>query len=397
MTISKPAQAARKTTSITLLVAAEILGMTLWLSSAAVLPDMVAEASVSGLRQAMLSSAVQAGFAIGAVLFAALGVADRFDPRRVFMASALGAGLINASLLFLPIGSTAAIGARLLTGALLAGVYPVGMKIAVGWGERDRGLLVSLLVAAVTLGSAAPHLLSFAGGADWRSVVAATSILAAAGGVLVLFAELGPYHAQSARFRFSRLKRAWTDKRIRAAIGGYLGHMWELYALWAWIGIALTASFAARTDAVTALSTAKLIAFASIGIGAIACVAAGLVADRIGKAEVAILAMAGSGSAALAAALFYGGPLWIVAPVFLFWGAFVIADSAQFSALVADYAPPAETGALLTLQTALGFGLTVLTVQATPWLADWIGWQGVFVILALGPALGIAAMWPLKR
>lgn len=388
---------ARKQQSITLLVAAEIMVMTLWFSSAAVLPDMVAENPVSGLRQAMLSSAVQAGFAIGAVVFALLGLADRFDPRRVFMLSALGAALLNAGLLALPIGSSAAICVRFLTGALLAGVYPVGMKIAVGWGEKDRGLLVGLLVGALTLGSAAPHLLSLAGGADWRSVVAAASVLSALGGGLVLFAGLGPHHAQAIRFRFANLKRAWTDKRIRAAFAGYLGHMWELYAMWAWIGIALTASFALRTDAVAAANAAKLTAFSAIGIGAIACVAAGLIADRIGKAEVTILAMAGSGSAALAAAFSFGGPIWIVALVFLLWGAFIVADSAQFSALVADYAPPAEAGALMTLQTALGFALTVMTVQATPWLAEWIGWRGVFAVLAAGPALGIAAMWQLRQ
>ena len=389
---------ASKRRSITLLVLAEIMVMALWFSSAAVLPDMLADApDTSDLRQAMLSSAVQAGFAVGAILFAFLGLADRYDPRLVLTASALVAGLSNAALLVLPLFGDLAILARFLTGALMAGVYPVGMKIAVGWGEKDRGLLVGRLVGALTLGSASPHLLAVFGGAEWRAVVVTTSGLAMAGGMIVLFAGLGPAHAQARAFRFDVLARAWTDKRIRAAFGGYLGHMWELYALWAWAGVALAASFSLRTDPETASIAAKLTAFSAIGIGALACVAAGFAADRIGKAEVTILAMAGSGGAALVAALVYGGPIWLVVLVFLIWGATVIADSAQFSALVADLAPPEEAGALMTFQTALGFALTVLTVQATPTVANWIGWPGLFVILAIGPALGIWSMASLRR
>lgn len=388
---------ASKFWSIVLLLAAEVMVLALWFSSAAVLPDMIAEQPVSALRQAMLSSAVQAGFAVGAIVYALLGIADRFDPRRVFLLSATGAGLFNAVLLAAPIGSEAAIASRFMSGALLAGVYPVGMKIAVGWGQKDRGLLVGLLVGALTLGSAAPHLLSYFGGADWRAVVIGASLMAMAGAVLVQFAGLGPFHARAAAFRLSSLKRAWTDKRIRAAYGGYLGHMWELYALWAWVGIAVAASYQMQTDALTAISAAKLTAFGVIAIGGASSILAGYLADAIGKAEVAILCMAGSGFFAIAAAIVFGGPVWLVAVIFLLWGTFVVADSAQFSALVADFAPPEEAGALLTLQTSLGFALTVLTVQVTPFVVAQIGWPGLFVVLAIGPALGIWSMWSLRR
>ncbi len=381
-----------KNISITLLVIAEIFAMSLWFSSSAVLADMIADVSISSLRQALLASSVQFGFAIGAIVFAFLGWADRYDPRRVFALSAIAAAIMNALLLIAPVGSGLAIFARLMTGALLAGVYPVGMKIAVGWGTRDRGLLVGLLVGALTLGSAAPHLLSFLGGTDWRFAVGAASTLAFVGGLMVLAVRLGPHHVRAPAFSLDALGLAWTDRRIRLAYAGYLGHMWELYAFWAWIGAAVMISFGTQMDAQEAAANAKLTAFAAVGIGAIACVVAGFLADHIGKAETTIIAMAGSASAALLAALAFEGPPYLLVLIVCLWGAFVIADSAQFSALVADFTPPERAGALMTFQTALGFALTIITVQLTPWFADLVGWRGVFVILALGPLVGIIAM-----
>ncbi|MEL7488067.1 MAG: MFS transporter [Pseudomonadota bacterium] len=387
---------AGKTRALAILIFAEIAGMSVWFSSAAVIADLKATTGLSPMVQAMLASGVQAGFAVGALLYAALGLADRFDPRRVFALSALAAAVANAGLLLAPTNETFAVFTRVMTGGLLAGVYPVGMKIAVGWGSKDRGLLVGLLVGALTLGSAAPHLLAFAGGADWRLAVAGSSGLAVLGGGAVLFAGLGPHHASAPAFRFDVLKRAWTDPRIRLAYAGYLGHMWELYAMWAWIGVALSTAFAATMPPDAAAASAKLAAFAAVGAGAIACVAAGFLADRIGKTETTIIAMAGSGLAALAAAATFDGPPALFAAVVFVWGIFIIADSAQFSALVADAAPPEAAGALLTLQTALGFALTVVTVQSAPLVASAIGWPGLFCVLAIGPALGVAAMSGLR-
>jgi len=371
--------------------------MGVWFSSAAVVSDMSRDATVSPFAQAMLTSGVQAGFACGAIVYAMLGLADRFDPRRVFALSAIAAAAANAVLLLAPVGGAIAIFSRLATGAFLAGVYPVGMKIAVGWGDRDRGLLVGLLVGALTLGSAAPHLLSFLGGAQWRVSVGAASALAAIGGAVVLMVKLGPHHATAPAFSFRALGLAWTDQRIRLAYAGYLGHMWELYAMWAWIGAALTMAFSVRMEMEEALSLSKLTAFGAIGIGALACVAAGALADRIGKAETTIIAMTGSAAMAVLAAWAFSGPILLLVLIVLFWGVFVIADSAQFSAIVADVAPPAQAGALLTFQTALGFALTILTVQATPFIADAIGWPGLFIVLALGPLAGTIAMLRLRR
>ena len=385
-----------KARSLTLLVLAEVMAMSLWFISAAILPDMLKEVALSPVRQAALASGVQAGFVIGALASAILGIADRYDPRRVFAFSALCAGCANALLLVVEPGSIAAISARVATGALLAGVYPVGMKIAVGWGQSDRGLLVGLLVGAVTMGTAAPHLMTLAGGGDWRVAVMTASLIALLAGVLCFFIVLGPHHGTSDKFDPRAIVTAWTNRRVRLAYAGYLGHMWELYAMWAWVAAATSASYAASMPAAEAVRLSQITTFVAVAAGAIACAIAGLVADRIGKAEVAIVAMCVSGISALAAAVTFGGPPWITFLVILVWGISIVPDSAQFSALVADFSTPEQAGSLMTLQTALGFALTIVTVQATPFLADLAGWPVVLAGLALGPAFGIVAMARLR-
>lgn len=371
--------------------------MSLWFVSSAILPDMLQEADISNARQAALSSAVQAGFVVGALCVSFFGLADRYDPRRLFAICALLAALSNITLVLFSPGSFGAIFARFLTGALLAGVYPVGMKVAVGWGKKDRGFLVGALVAALTLGSASPHLLSLFGGADWRITVVGTSLAAAFGGAICLLAKLGPYHAIAPRFDPRTITVAWTNRRVRLAYAGYLGHMWELYAMWAWIGLATATSYATTMPMDEAVRLSTITAFCAIGAGAIACVFAGYVADRIGKAEVATISMILSGSSALLAAITFGGPVWITLVIVIVWGITVIPDSAQFSALVADYSLPEQAGSLMTFQTALGFALTIVTVQVTPMLANAFGWPAVLAGLALGPLFGIVAMLRLRR
>ncbi len=340
---------------------------------------------------------MQAGFVVGALFFSISGIPDRFDPRRVFAISAVLAALANAALLVAPIGGDVAITARFATGALLAGVYPVGMKIAVGWGTRDRGLLVGLLVGALTLGNAMPYLAAFLGGAAWRPTVVAVSSLAVVGGLLALAAGLGPHHARSPRFDPGVVRLAWTDRRIRDAYLGYLGHMWELYVMWSWVAVFAAASFQATMAADDAVSLAKLTTFLAIAAGGLACVVGGVFADRIGKAETTIVILAISGTAALLTAVTFGGSVWLTVVLIIVWGAAVIPDSPQFSALVADAAPPELAGSLMTFQTALGFALTFVTVQLAPAVAALVGWQWVIAGLALGPGFGIIAMLPLRR
>jgi len=377
--------------SVAVLIVTQIAVLSLWFSSAAVLPEMGREAGLSPARLAWLSTAVQLGFGCGALIYAMLGLADRYDPRRVFTASTLVAAAANLALLAAPIGGDGAIALRALTGAAMAGVYPVGMKIATGWGKEDRALLVGTLVGALTIGSASPHLIAFIGGAEWRLTIWASTLLATVGGLAILAVGLGPYHARAPRLDITAIALVWTDRRIRLAVLGYIGHMWELYAFWAWVAVVAAGSYAAA-GAPDAAPLGKLTAFGAIALGGVACVPAGWWADRLGRPQVATLCLIVSGSAALISAALYGGPVGPMMAVLLIWGIAIVPDSGIYSTLVADAAPPERAGSLLTVQTALGFLLTAVTVQVAPAVAAVIGWPWVLAIMAIGPALGIAAM-----
>lgn len=381
--------------SIAVLILTQVAGLSVWFSSAAVLAEMGAEAGLTTARLAWLSTAVQIGFGLGALAYAALGLSDRYDPRIVFLGSALGAAASNAGLLVVPVGGAEAVLLRGLTGAFLAGVYPVGMKIAVGWAKRDRALLVGALVGALTLGSASPHLIALFGGADWRITIWVTSGMVVSGGLLLMTIRLGPYHAKAPRLDLGAVRLAWTDRRIRFAILGYIGHMWELYVVWAWVGMMAGTSFAASGMAETG-DMAKLTAFLAIALGGLACIPAGRWADQSGKALVAGWVLAASGAMGLVAAVSFGGPVWLMVLVLIVWGILVIPDSALFSSLVADAAPPERAGSIMTIQNAIGFLVTAVTVQAAPWLAGQVGWPWVIAATALGPALGWWAMRALQ-
>ncbi|MFV0473302.1 MAG: MFS transporter [Pikeienuella sp.] len=388
--MSKPA-------AIALICLAVIAGMSPWFATAAAIPDMARAGGFGPGRAALLSSAVQAGFVCGALGAAILGLPDRFDPRRLMTVAALINAAATGALLLLRPGADLAVALRFICGAGFAGIYPVGMKITVGWGLRDRGLLVGALISALTLGSALPHLAAWIGGADWRLVIgfaAAASLFTA---LIAPFIPLGPHHARAPAFDPRVIRLMWTDRRIRAATGGYLGHMWELYAMWGWIAAAAAAGYGARLGAAEAERLAALTAFLAIAAGAVFGAPAGWLADRIGKARVAAAAMAISGGSALAVAAAPGGPVWLSFALILLWGASIAPDSAQFSAEIADAAPPAAAGSLLAMQTALGFALTVATVQLTPVLAAHVGWPATLALMALGPAFGIFALGPLLR
>lgn len=387
--------------NLALITAAQVLALSLWFSGTAAGPGMAQEiAAVGPGFQALLTGAVQAGFVVGTLVSAAFALPDRYDPRRVFAAAVLLGAAANAAILVLPAaGAEAIIAARFLTGATLAGVYPVGMKLAAGWADRgDTGLTVGLLVGGVTLGSASPHLANALGGLDWRVTLGVASVAAVAAAGLIAPTRLGPRHAPAPPFRAAAALQLWRNRGTRLATLGYLGHMWELYAMWAWVGLYLAASFAAwRGDAGAASGEAALATFAVIAVGAIGCVWAGLLADRVGRVRVTVWAMAVSGACCLLAGPAFGLHPALTTLLCLIWGVAVVADSAQFSASVAELSEPGLTGTMLTLQTCLGFALTLVTIHLMPFLIEWAGWGGAFAVLAIGPALGCMAMLRLGR
>ena len=394
--MSDPNLAHGRRHSIGLLLLAEVGAMSLWFVSNAILPELTTDAVISPWTGGLLSAAVQLGFVIGAIMLAYHGTADLYDPRKVFAAGAIVAALSNLLLIVTPPGGIIQILLRGLTGFCLAGVYPVGMKIAVGWTMTHRGLVVGMLVGALTLGSAAPHGLALIGGSEWRITVGAASLLAFISAGLIVCVRLGPYHATAARFDPSVLRLAWRLPKLRLAYAGYLCHMWELYAFWAWIAAALTASLT-LSGIENPKQVARLTTFLAIGLGGLLCVFAGILADKIGKAMVAGGTMAISGFLAIATAISFGGsPVLTITFAFL-WGLFVIPDSAQFSALVADNAPSNRAGSLLTFQTAIGFLLTAIVVQAVPILAESIGWPITLALLGIGPIVGAEIMRRLCR
>jgi MFS family permease len=369
------------------------LGMTLWFAATAAAPSIVLEFAMGTSARAWLTMAVQAGFVAGTLITALTNAADVINPRRLFLIGALTAALVNAAL---AVASTATVIVllRFLTGAALAWVYPPAMKITSGWFHERRGAALGVVIGALTIGSAFPHLVAWLGaGLPWRALVCGSSICAAAGALLVeLAVRDGPYVAASAPFDRHALRMVLRNQGVRLATLGYLGHMWELYAAWTWI-----ATFAAAALASHTAGFGSLVAFIMIGSGAVGCVAAGLWADVWGKPQIAGAAMVVSGACSLlspiAFQVSFAGLLAFVAV----WGFSVVADSAQFSALVAEHSPRTHVGTALTLQVSAGFLLTMVSMRLVPELAAAFGWRWGFLILVPGPALGAWAMGALAR
>ncbi len=386
---------ARRRTLLTVSLAS-LFGLSVWFSTNAISDALEVEKSLSSSDVAWLTIAVQLGFVFGTLVIAATNLADILNARTLFFLSAIGAGLLN--LLVIPIDDVGfMIAIRFGTGAFLGGVYPPAMKVLSGWFQKGRGFALGMMVGSLTLGSGSPHLLSSIFVDNWQAVIIGSSTLALIGGVAMrLFVSDGPYEVPAAKFKPSSMLTLFTNRGMRLTLLGYLGHMWELYAMWAWIGAFMAVVIGMRPLIGDSLDLASALTFLVFFVGAIASPLAGLYAERIGRTAVTSILMALSGGVAV----FIGflpvelAPLIVI--LALVWGATVISDSAQFSTAMTELSPPEYRGTMLTFQTGLGFLLTAGSIWLVPVLEDGVNWGVAFAVLAAGPLVGTLAMLRLR-
>lgn len=380
--------------ALALLAVTLVLSMTTWFSASAVIPQLREEWDLSATAAAWLTIAVQLGFVCGALVSGFLNLSDIIPPKHVILGGTFGAAAANGLVELAGVGSVG-IALRFATGFFLAGVYPPALKLMATWFQRDRGVALGILVGAIVLGQAMPHLINGLGGLDWRVVIYMTSALTLAGGLITEFAvKEGPFPFPRATFDPAQGWRVFTNRGVRLASYGYFGHMWELFAMYAWF--LLFFSEALRARGVTVGAAAAYATFAVIAVGALGCWIGGILGDHWGRTRTTALMMGVSGSCCVLIGLFFGSPTWLLLLVGLVWGFTVVADSAQFSAMVTELADQSYVGTALTLQLAVGFILTVATIWLIPLAAGTLGWRWVFVLLAPGPALGMLAMLRLK-
>ncbi|WP_299593976.1 MFS transporter [uncultured Microbulbifer sp.] len=382
---------------ITIIAAAQLLGTSLWFSANSAADDLALRWQVTATDIGWLTNAVQGGFILGTLLLALGGIADRYRASQIFIVSALTGAFFNACFAWLSDGLNSALVYRFLVGICLAGIYPMGMKLVVSWAPERAGAALAQLVAMLTLGTALPHGLREVGaGLPWQWIISTSSLLAVIAAVLIYRLGDGPHLPQPARKNTQTQQRsvftrpavllAFRIPEFRAAAWGYFGHMWELYAFWAMVPLLVSST--ALFDVFPGLGVAGL-SFGIIAIGAVGCLVGGILSRKIGSARVALGALAASGSCALVFVLFWDQlpAIWLAALLF-FWGATVIADSPQFSALSATACPRELVGSALAIQNSIGFAITVVSIAGISALFELTGPESVWLLLP-GPVLGL--------
>ena len=376
-----------------MLALALVMGMSTWFSASAVIPQLDEIWSLTPTTRAWLTIAVQIGFVAGALFSALLNISDLMRARLVILMGAVGAGVANLLLVFVD-GPGAGIPLRFATGFFMAGVYPPAFKLIATWFRAGRGTALGILAGSIILGNALPHLVNGLGGVEWRNVIVATSGLSALGGLIALGVREGPFPFPRATFDPRQIGVVFSNRGVRLASVGYFGHMWELFAMYAWFLVFFTEHLAA-TD-VPAFPTAAIVTFVVIGMGSIGSFVGGVMSDRWGRSSTTIVMLAVSGICSLGIGLAYRKSTWLVVVIGLVWGFSVVADSAQFSAIVTEVADQSYVGTALTMQLAIGFTVTVATIWLIPIVEAAVTWRWAFAVLALGPAVGIASMAHLR-
>ncbi|MEP6989779.1 MAG: MFS transporter [bacterium] len=387
----------RRWNMLAIIALAEMLGMSVWFAANAVAPQLAERWTLSQGQAAWLSTIVQLGFVVGTALAAVFNLADTLPSRWYFAGAASAAAAANASLLLAPDYGWA-LACRAVTGVCLAGVYPPAMKMAATWFRDRRGLAIGVVVGALTIGKAVPYLVHAVPGANVRSVVSSATLAALTAAALVAcWYRDGPAPFPRRPFSLALVGSVVSHRPFRDVLGGYCGHMLELYACWIWLPSFLAASAVAHgANAAATAGWVNLLSFIVLAAGAVGCVAGGELADRVGPVRLVVIAMAVSGTCALLTPVVFGGPFVLVVVLLLVWSVSVIADSAQFSMLVTRVVEPHAIGTALTLQTSIGFLLTAVTIQLVPVIVGVAGWRFAFPVLALGPAIGIAAIRRLR-
>lgn len=385
----------RRVHILPLIVLSQFAGTSLWFVGNAILPDIRKHLNIQGNAAGNITSVVQFGFIAGTLVFAIFLIADRFASAKVFFVSSAIAALSNISIIWFAENLSAVYVLRFVTGFFLAGIYPVGMKIASDWYEKSLGKALGLLVGALVLGTAFPHLLrSNLYALPWKQVLIFTSLFAITGGLLILFfVGEGPYRKPASRFQFSVTYQIFRSADFRAAAFGYFGHMWELYTLWAFIPYI----FSFYNSSGNLALNVSLWSFIIIGMGGVGCVAGGYISQRTGSSRVAFFALLTSGLCCLCSfAVFHLPPVWFLSALIL-WGVTVAADSPQFSTLVAKTAIPEYKGTALTIVTCIGFAITIVSIQFINYLESWLKIDSVFVLLAPGPLIGLLFLFRLLK